>query len=122
MKTLSKLEAIDYIQNSKATKFNVERVSGRTSTQNAYLWYMHRQAVETSGYTPDELHKITSEMFIESVEIEYKGIPLTCKRTTRDLNITEFSNHLKMVRELYEYEFDCYLPSYEEYARIKNDL
>jgi len=85
------------------------------------LWYMHNKASEVSGYTSDEMHDITSAMFIAESEINFLGVDIATKKTTSKLTKSEFSNLLIKVREFYENTFDLYLPDYNEFSLMEGN-
>jgi hypothetical protein len=80
---------------------------------------MHNKASEVSGYSSDEMHDITSAMFIAESEINFLGVDIATKKTTSKLTKSEFSNLLIKVREFYENTFDLYLPDYNEFSLME---
>lgn len=119
MKILSKKQVYEYLENSKDDKFCIKPINSRTNNQNSYLWYMHKKASEVSGYTDDEMHDITSAMFIAESEVNFLGTDLTIKKSSSKLNKQDFSNFLIKVREFYENTFDLYLPDYNEFSLME---
>ena len=93
-----------------AVKFS-RPVSTRSNSQNSYMWGVVLTLIaESTGHTTEEIHDILKSMFLPRKFITLGNREVETRKSTTELDTTEFEQYLERIRAWASSELSIRIP------------